>query len=497
MRWGRSRSWATRCCCPTTRPARRSRCAAPCGCLRPSCGRRYGVVVRHPAGRPRRDVTTRQIPPYPGAHDHPGDPELRRLPAVPPTRPERDPGGGRHRAAARAPARSPSYDEDTTTHGRGRRPARRWRPLPTGVSPAVAVVRHREPGLPRQDQRHRRPRRAAAADRRSRPTTSTARSARPPARCGPAWLTGTAGAGRRGRPAHRPAGLADEADRRRRGRRAAGRHGRRRAAAGRGASAPAAPPRSSSTAGARPATPARSCGRSASARPATSPSASPPGRTRCKAAGARRRPGRPRRRRRLARPGRRHRSASKLGLGDTPRRRPRRHRRQHRRRPARPAARRTRSTGPRPARSSPSSCWPTAPTSCCSAPPRRWPRPGDRRRRCADQVGGRRTGRLRQVPRLAGLPAGRAAPPARAGPPVGLGRRPVDADWKFGFVGSQDDGRRRPPAAGARRRPPPGRWPTPPARSSPSRSTGSPTRRPRRSCSPSSTSTAAAGCPSS
>ena len=111
---------------------------------------------------------------------------------------------------------------------------------------------------------------------------------------------------------------------------------------------------------------------------------------------------------------------------------------------------------------------------------------------------GRRRGadRLRQVPRLAGLPARRAAPPPRARPPVGLGRRPVGRlEVRVRRLAGRRTARStcRPP----RPTTPPGPWPTPPARSSPRRSTGWPTRPRRRSCSRWSTSTAAAGCRSS
>ena len=258
------------------------------------------------------------------------------------------------------------------------------------------------------------------------------------------------------------------------------------------------PPRSSSTAGGPRATPARRCGRSASARPRYVAARRAGLGRRARSGRARRRPGRPRRRRRHRTPGPSRRSAKKLGVGDRARRRPRRHRRQHRRRPAR---------------------------RCCSPPRSRRPRPGQvialvvladgadvaavphhrRARRRRPGPAGRRPGRRRRADRLRqvtsrwrGMLAGRAAPPARAGPAVGVGRRPAARTGSSASSGQpSDDGDvHLPPQPGD---------PTPsrpdgrrrPARSSPSPSTGWPTRPARRSCSRSSTSTAAAGCRSS
>ncbi len=286
-------------------------------------------------------------------------------------------------------------------------------------------------------------------------------------------------------------GSPDEADRGRRRRRASRRGpttapcspsvGRRR------------PPPSSSTGGARPGDARSKRGRSASARPSTSPLGAAAWEDALEAAGLDGRRGRPGRRRRARTPGPRRRWARSSAVGDRRCRRPRRHRRQRRRRPARPAAGRRARARPRPARSSPWWCWPTAPTSCCSAPPTRSPAPPARRRRPGR---GRRALAYGSYLRLAGLPAGRAAPAPRAGPPVGQRRRP-SADWKFGFVGSQGDDRRDPPAAGR-----PATTPRRPMADATGtvvtftvdRLAYSPA---RRWCSPWSTSTAAAGCRSS
>ena len=275
---------------------------------------------------------------------------------------------------------------------------------------------------------------------------------------------------------------------------------RRRPGARRAHRRAARPPRSSSTAGAPRATPARSSGRSASARPATCRSGQAAWDAALKAAGLERRPGRPRRRSPAPTPGPTRSLAKKLGVG-----RPAvvddlaAHRRQRRRGPARPAAGRGARGGRRPARSSPWWCWPTAPTcslfrttdavaASVAGPP------------VAAQVAAGAPDRLRHVPALARPAHRRAAPPPRAGPPVGVGRRPAAR------TGSSASSAPR-PTTGAVHLPPPRRRriddmaPCPmadvPARSSPPPSTAWPTRPARPSCSRSSTSTAAAGCRSS
>ena len=175
-----------------------------------------------------------------------------------------------------------------------------------------------------------------------------------------------------------------------------------------------------------------------------------------------RRPGRPGGDRHLARPGR-HRARQEAGARRPAGRRARRHRRLHRRRPARPAA------GPRPrrrhapARSSPWSSWPTGPTSCCSAPPTHWP-PAARSPSVADQVAaGAPIAYGKYLAWRGFLPVEPPRRPEPARPSASAAGR--SADWKFGFVGSQDaDGEvHLPPGPGRRRRP--ARWPTPPARS--------------------------------
>ena len=95
-------------------------------------------------------------------------------------------------AAARAPARWPPTTR-TPPPWAWRRPAWRSRPYPAPPR-APALVRHRHARLPRQDQRHRHPRRPAPAAPRCPPSTSAAPSGRGPGPCAPAWAppgTGT------------------------------------------------------------------------------------------------------------------------------------------------------------------------------------------------------------------------------------------------------------------------------------------------------------------
>ena len=79
-------------------------------------------------------------------------------------------GGGR---GTRAVA---SFDEDTTSMG-VEAARRRWPRAPTGFAPDDGAVRHHGARLPRQDQRHRHPRRPGPARVGRRPTTWSARSA--------------------------------------------------------------------------------------------------------------------------------------------------------------------------------------------------------------------------------------------------------------------------------------------------------------------------------
>ena len=223
--------------------------------------------------------------------------------------------------------------------------------------------------------------------------------------------------------------------------------------------------------------PLASCGRSASARPATSRSAPRRWETALKQAGVAaddvdrsswpaRTPARPRA---VAQQARRRRRAG--------RRPPRRRRRQHRRRPARcccwPRRSSTRGAGHA---DRPASASPTAPTWSSSAPPTR-PLAADRPLApVADQVaaGGAGHATATTWPGAGCLPVEPPRRPEPARPSASAAARALD--WKFGFVGSERaDGtvhlpplrRRRSAAADGRRRPAP---------SSPSPSTGWSTR---------------------
>ena len=185
-------------------------------------------------------------------------------------------------------------------------------------------------------------------------------------------------------------------------------------------SAAAGPPRSSSTAGARRATPARRCGRSASARPATSPSAQAAWDDALEDGRAGRRPGRPRRHRRTARPGQRRagQEARRSATGCVAR--PGRRRRQPRRRPAGlPAHRGAR--GGRPGQVIALVVLADGADVLLFRTTDALDRRGRPARPLADQVAGGAPIAVRHLPALAGRAAGRAAPPARAGPAVGVG----------------------------------------------------------------------------
>ena len=303
--------------------------------------------------------------------------------------------------------------------------------------------------LPRQDQRHRHPRRAAAAAdvpavrRRRRGPLGRRRAARRrSAGGGPALVV--AADIRTGLP-----GSADEAAGGDAGRRAAG---RRRATTGRcspSSSAPAAPPRSSSTAGARRATRARSSGRSVRREPLRRPrrsrrrtdalEATPASRPtqvdRVVVAGA-------------ARPGRRRAGARSSAVTAD--------------RCADDLAATVGNTGAAQpgllladaleqadarVRSSPWCRWPTAPTSSCSAPPTPSP-PCGPRRPVADQVAAGAPVAYGKFLAWRGMLRRRAAPPARAGPPVGVGRGPQRATGSTASSAPRPrDGARAPAAA--------------------------------------------------
>ena len=208
-------------------------------------------------------------------HDVPWHRRRRGVPAPPAARPQHHRGRRRHRGRQGHPHRR-RLRRGHHHHGRGggpsgAAPARRGRS-------AHALVLHRGAGLRRQDQRHRHPRRPAARPRRRGlrrqrlgalgdgcAPRRAERPGRPPRR--------------ERRPAHRPGRRPRRGRLRRRRRRPGDRRRRATARCSPSSSAAAGPPRSSSTAGARPATPGRRCGRSGSARRATSPSARRPGTT--------------------------------------------------------------------------------------------------------------------------------------------------------------------------------------------------------------------------
>ena len=122
----------------------------------------------------------------------------------------------------------------------GRRPTtrtpRRWasrRPgsrcaAPDGTAPGALWFSTVAPGVPRQDQRHHDPRRAAPRRRRAPRSTSAARSAPASARCATALDGRRHDARRQRRPARRPADQRRRVRGRRRRRRAARRRRRRR-----------------------------------------------------------------------------------------------------------------------------------------------------------------------------------------------------------------------------------------------------------------------------
>ena len=394
-----------------------------------------------------------------------------------------------------------SYDEDTTTMGveAARAALARDRRAPGG-----AVVRHRRSRLPREDQRHRDPRRAAARRRRRSRSTPAARSGRASARCSPrcaaaircSWSPPTSASACRPAPTspHRGDGAAailvgdDDA-----------RPGDRRAPRQRHRE-----PRSSSTAGARRAIRARRQWEERF------------GETKYRAARRRRR-GTPRSKAAALTANqvdRRDRDRSALARRadrePAARRRRRDRRRSRARRSARPAPRTrrccspTRSSRRHRARSSRWSRWPTASTCAifrttdalaAYRPARPIATPARDRSRPA----------VREVPHLAADASRSNRPPPRARPDLGGGRGPYRGVEVRVRRLARPRHRRVAPAAGARvargRRAgrhgagADGRRRS--ARSPRSRSTASPTRRARRSCSRSSTSTAAAGCRSS
>ncbi len=147
--------------------------------------------------------------------------------------------------------------------------------------------------------------------------------------------------------------------------------------------------------------------------------------------------------------------------------------------------------------------WPTGPTPWCCARPRRWPA-GARRGRSPS-----RWPTARRSPTPSSWPGAASSSPSRPGGPSRRGcraRRPTATRSGSSASSARRTGARAPSTC--RRRGSPWRavrsttwsrspWPTPPARWSPPPSTGWPTRRARPSCSPSWTSTGAAGTRSS